>query len=87
LIEFVPGPDGKIIKEIDNDPNSPGYRKSLREYLYAGNNVIGLVAYRYFSDHVEITRTQVMYKPDGSVDQYSETTDYDYGNKRPVNSR
>src|SRR5262245_1741121 len=35
LIEFVKGPDGKVIKEIDKDPNSLGFKKPLREYTYA----------------------------------------------------
>ena len=37
LVEFVPGDHGQVIKEIDKDPNSPGYRKPLREYTYAGD--------------------------------------------------
>ena len=79
LIEFVSGADGKVIQEIDNDPNSLGYRKPTREYLYAGDKVVGLVAYRYFGDRVEITRTSVAYKPDGSVDDMRESTTYEFG--------
>src|SRR5688572_29578453 len=39
LIEFVRSTDGKVIKEIDRDPNSLGYQKPLREYTYAGDKV------------------------------------------------
>jgi hypothetical protein len=81
LIEFVAGADGKVIKEIDQDPSSLGFRKPLREYSYSGGKVVGLTAYRYLADHVEITRTVVSYKADGSVDQYLESTSENYGGK------
>jgi hypothetical protein len=77
LIEFVAGSDGKVIKEIDKDPGSLGFKRPLREYTYSGDKVIGLTSYRYFGDHVEVTRTAVSYKPDGSVDQYLESTSYE----------
>lgn len=76
LIQFIVGSDGKVIQEVDNDPNSPGYKKPTREYLYAGDQVVGLTQYRYLGDQVEITKTLVSYKPDGSVDQFNETIDY-----------
>ena len=82
LIEFVPDDNGKVIKEIDNDPNSAGYRKPLREYMYAGDRVVGLVSYKYLGDQVQIVKAAVSYKPDGSVDQYRESTSYEHGNKR-----
>ena len=83
LIEFIAGPDGKVIKEIDNDPGSPSFKKPLREYTYSGNQVIGLTAYRYAGDHIQISTTRVSYKPDGSIDQHREKTDFDYGNNQP----
>lgn len=82
LIEFVPGDNGKVIREIDNDPNSAGYRKPLREYTYAGDRVVGLISYKYLGDQVQIVKALVSYKPDGSVDQYRESTSYEQGNKR-----
>jgi hypothetical protein len=82
LIEFVVASDGKVIAEIDKDPTSLGFRKPLREYTYSGDEVIGLTSYRYYGDHVEIARTAVSYKPDGSVDKYSESTRLDYGEKK-----
>jgi hypothetical protein len=82
LIEFVPDADGRVIKEIDKDPNSPGYKKPLREYMYAGERVVGLVSYKYLGDQVQIVRAAVSYKPDGSVDDYQESTSYEHGNKR-----
>jgi hypothetical protein len=78
LIEFMAGPDGRVIMELDKDPNSIGFRKPLREYTYSGDRVVGLVAYQYFSDHVQVTRTAVSYKPDGSVDEYRQTTEHDF---------
>jgi hypothetical protein len=81
LIEYTVGDNGKVIKEIDNDPSSAGYRRPLREYTYAGDKVIALVAYRYLGDQVQIVRAVITYKPDGSVDQYRESTDYDFGKK------
>jgi len=80
LIEFVPGRDGRIVKEIDKDPSSFGYGKPLREYTYAGDRIVGLTSYVYFADHVQATRTRVSYKPDGSVDHYLQSTNDDYHN-------
>jgi hypothetical protein len=82
LIEFVPDDTGKVIKEIDNDPNSAGYRKPLREYMYAGDRVVGLVSYKYLGDQVQVVKAAVSYKPDGSVDHYQESTSYEHGKKR-----
>jgi hypothetical protein len=78
VIEFIAGRDGRIVKEIDKDPNSPGFGKPLREYTYVGDKVTGLTSYGYFADHMQVTRTRVSYKPDGSVDQFLESTSYDY---------
>lgn len=85
LIEFVAGPEGRVIQEIDNDPNSLGYRKPSREYMYEGDKVVGLVVYRYLGDRVEITRTQVAYNPDGTVDDMRNTTTYEFKDARPSN--
>ncbi|MFL6600880.1 MAG: hypothetical protein ACJ8R9_06070 [Steroidobacteraceae bacterium] len=82
LIEFVRGSDGKVITEIDKDPSSPGFRKPTREYMYSGDKVIGLTEYRYLPDHLEISRTNVSYKPDGTLDRYGESTSYDSGRKK-----
>ena len=81
LIEFVPDADGRVIQEIDKDPNSPGYKKPLREYMYAGAKVVGLTSYKYLGDQVQITKVALTYKPDGSVDKYMESTSYDFGKK------
>lgn len=77
FIEFVVGADGKVIQENDKDPSSPTFRRPLREYMYSGNDVIGLTSYHYEGDQVQITRTAVSYKPDGSIDQYRESTSYE----------
>ncbi len=77
LIEFVRAPDGKVIAEIDKDPNSAGFGKPSREYLYSGDQVVAVTAYRYFPDHTEISQTRVSYKPDGSVGQFAESTRID----------
>jgi hypothetical protein len=74
LIEYFSDAEGRVIREIDNDPNSPGYRKPLREYTYAGRQVIRLVTYHHLGDQVQVTTTDVTYKADGSVDQFHETT-------------
>lgn len=76
LIEYFSDPEGRVIREIDNDPNSAGYRKPLREYSYAGNQVIRLVSYHYLGSQVQIVTADVTYKPDGSVDQFHEKTEY-----------
>jgi hypothetical protein len=76
-IEFVKGPDGRVIQEIDQDPNSLGYKRPLRQYVYAGDRVVGLTTFRYHADQVEIIRTAVSYKPDGSIDRYQEATSYE----------
>jgi len=82
LIEFVRATDGKVISEIDKDPSSPSFKKPLREYLYSGDRVVGLTAYRYLPDHIEISRTAVSYKPDGTVDQFAESTSFDSAKKK-----
>ena len=79
LIEFFPDADGRVIKEIDNDPASAGYRKPLREYTYAGDKVIRLVVYKYLGNQVQTIKADIVYKPDGSVDQYQESTSYEHG--------
>ncbi|HEY0681184.1 MAG TPA: hypothetical protein VGD45_02540 [Steroidobacter sp.] len=76
LLEFVTDGSGKVIAEIDKDPASISFKKPLREYTYAGDRVIGLTAYRYLPDQVEISRTRVAYKPDGSVDEFAQATSY-----------
>ena len=76
-IEFVKGGDGRVIQEIDKDPNSLGFRKPLREYTYSGDKVVGLTSYRYLPEQVEITRIAVSYKPDGSIDQYRDSMSYE----------
>lgn len=81
LIEFVPDSSGRVIKEIDKDPNSPGYKKPLREYMYAGDKIVGLTSYRYLGDQVQVVKVALTYKPDGSVDKYLESTSYDFGKK------
>ncbi|HUQ08753.1 MAG TPA: hypothetical protein VM146_00460 [Steroidobacteraceae bacterium] len=73
LIDYVKGPDGRVIRELDNDPNSPRYRKPVREYIYAGANVAGLTTYRNVGGQVEVVRVLVSYKPDGGIDQYRES--------------
>ena len=87
LIEFVRGSDGKVIAEIDKDPNSPGFQKPQREYLYSNGKVVGMTSYRYFPDRVEVSRTAVSYKPDGSVDKYSESTSYEGAKVKPKHDR
>ena len=89
LIKFVVGDNGKVIAEIDQDPASPGFGRPSREYIYMGDKVVALTAYRYMNDHVEITRTMVAYQPDGSVAEIKETTDYQNtpGQSRPGQSR
>lgn len=82
LVQFVRAPDGKVIAEIDKDPASLGFGKPSREYLYSGNKVVGLTAYRYFADHVEINRSSVSYKPDGSVDHFAESTSTENGKRK-----
>jgi hypothetical protein len=77
LIKFIKAADGKVIAEIDQDPASLGYGKPSREYVYAGDKVVGVTAYRYMRDQVEVSRTMVAYKPDGSVDAIKESTSYE----------
>jgi len=79
LVEYFSDAEGRVIKELDNDPNGPGYRKPLREYSYAGKQVISVVSYHYLGSQVQVVTTDVTYKPDGSVDQFHESTRYDYG--------
>lgn len=83
LIEFVVGDNGKVIAELDKDPASISFKKPLREYTYVGDRVIGLTAYRYLPDQVEVSRTRVSYKPDGSVDDFLEDTTYNNVKSKP----
>lgn len=81
LINFVVGDNGKVIREIDDDPGSPSYKKPLREYTYHGDKVVALTQYKYLGGQVQVTRTAVSYKADGSVDQFHESTSYDFPKK------
>lgn len=76
VVEYIAGPDGRVIQEIDNDPSSQGYRKPLRDYLYAGDKLAGVTTYHYLGTQVQVRRALVTYKPDGSVDELREMTDY-----------
>jgi hypothetical protein len=75
-VELIPGPDGRVIREMDVDPNSAGYRKPLREYAYAGDKVVAITVYKYFGDQTQVIRVAVSYKSDGSVEHYREDTRY-----------
>jgi hypothetical protein len=55
--------------------------------LYSDGRVVGVTSYRYFPDHVEVSRTAVSYKPDGSVDEYSESTSFDGAKVKPKRDR
>ena len=81
LIEFFTDPEGRVFKEVDNDPASASFRKPLREYTYAGDKVIRLVKYQYSGDETQTITADVIYKPDGSIDQYKESTSYAYAKK------
>jgi hypothetical protein len=85
LVERIAGPDGRVIREVDADPNSAGYRKPLRDFSYAGDKVVAITAYKYFGDQTQIVRAVVSYKPDGSVDEYREDTRYENGKQRQSN--
>ena len=76
MVEYLAGPDGRVIKEVDKDPNSQGHLKPLREYTYAGGDLVGVTVYKYLGTQVQVIRAAVTYHPDGSVDQFRETTDY-----------
>jgi len=77
LVELVPGLDGRVIKEIDKDPNSPGFSKPLREYTYAGDKIVGVTSYRYLGNQTEIVTARVSYKPDGSVDRVEQSSNFE----------
>lgn len=79
LIDFFADAEGRVIKEVDNDPGSPSFGRSLREYTYAGDKVIRLVVYRYLGGQVQVVTADVVYKPDGSIDRYEESTRYEDG--------
>lgn len=84
FIEFIRGSDGRVIQEIDQNPSSLGFKKPTREYTYSGDKVVGLTVYEYLGDHVQVTRTSVAYKLDGSIDQYRESTIDMYPEKSSV---
>ena len=77
LVELVPGPDGRVIKEIDKDPNSPGFSKPLREYTWAGDRIVGVRSYRHLGKQTEIVTARVSYRPDGSVDQIEQSSNFE----------
>lgn len=77
LIEFVKDANGKVIKEIDQDPSSARYGQPSREYTYSGNQVVGLTTYKHLGNQVQVSRIMVSFKPDGSVEEFRETTDYE----------
>ena len=87
LIKFVRGPDTESSPKSTRIPNSLGFRKPKREYTYSDGKVVGLTSYRYYPDHVEVSRTAVSYKPDGSIDKYEESTTYDRAKVKSKDSR
>jgi hypothetical protein len=76
LIEYRSLPDGRVIQEIDQDPNSQGYLKPAREYSYAGDRLAMVTVYKYLGTQLQVTRATASYNADGSVDEYNEITDY-----------
>jgi len=72
--DFLLDADGHLIKEVDSDRHSPTYRRPLREYTYAGDKLIRVVKYVYTGKQTLITQADLAYRPDGSIDQYRETT-------------
>ena len=76
LIEFVRDADGRVIMEIDRDPASARFGKPAREYTYSGSRVVGLTSWRQLGDQLQVSRIMVAYRPDGSIQDFSETTDY-----------
>lgn len=76
LVEYKTAPDGRVIQEIDRDPNSQGYLKTMREYQYAGERLAVVTVYKYLGTQLQVTRATASYNPDGSVDEYNEITDY-----------
>ena len=82
LVEYFADAEGRVIREIDNDPNSEGFRKPLREYTYAAGRVIRLVSYNYLGKQVQVIQADVVYRPDGSIDKYQESTHYEHQNQR-----
>jgi hypothetical protein len=77
LIEFVKDRDGKVIREIDQDPSSARFGKPAREYTYSGNQVVGLTTYKHLGNQIQVSRIMVAYKPDGSIEEFHETTEYE----------
>jgi len=76
LIEFVTDPDGRVLKEIDKDPSSFGFKKPLKEYYYVGERPVGVTKSHYLGNQVAVTTITVTYKADGSIDQYKEAINY-----------
>jgi hypothetical protein len=77
LIEFVKDADGRVIREIDQDPNSAGFGKPTREYTYFGNQVVGLTSYTHLGNQIQVSRIMVAYRPDGGIEELRETTEYE----------
>jgi hypothetical protein len=77
LVELVPGADGRVIKEIDKDPNSPRFSKPLREYTWAGDKIVGVTTYRHHGTQTEIVTARVSYKSDGGVDRIEQSSNFE----------
>jgi hypothetical protein len=74
-VEWVPDPQGRLMREMDADPASPGYRKPLRDYLYNGERVTQITRYRYQDDgQVEISTARIAYAADGSLEQVQQAS-------------
>jgi len=77
LIEFVKDTHGRVIREIDQDPGSARFGKPTREYTYSGNRVVGLTSYKHLGNQTQVSRIMVSFRPDGSIAEFRETTDYE----------
>jgi hypothetical protein len=83
LIEFVKDADGRVIKEIDQDPSSPNFGKVSREYTYSGNQVVALTTYKHLGSQIQISRIMVSFKPNGTIEGFHESTNYEPALKTP----
>ena len=67
LVEKIYDDDGVLVMEIDNDPASFSFKKTLKTFHYKGNKFTKVIKYQYYTDQLVETHIDIAYNKDGTV--------------------
>lgn len=72
-VEFIKNTQGQVIRELDQDPTSPSFKKPLSDYGYQNGKVNSVTRYEYNAGLVTIYRLQVAYDAAGNIVDFRES--------------